>query len=457
MGSVAISYTSLSDASGEAKAVSKKLDRYADSIERTVYNKLNGYDGDHTGYISTAMSKAQAKITSLQNMSDSFSTYATDIKSLETKCAEVDGKVARRVSSLTANFKARNNINNNPVINAVSYFFTSYTNSSAGRRWVSDSVDMAVATTDYFKESIEDWYDYEGGKQLIKGLAVAALEVAFGVLSICAGGGLLAVIGGVLMVVNGLYNAYQEQKAYTKTKNGDPAAGRRESRVNTIQEGLRREDSKWAHMAAFAIDALDIVCSINSIKDSTAKVISTGKAFWSKGIKGIKSLGQFVSGSWKNGSIMKAVKSFSFKGAIGSFMGNMKNYYFNGEEKLKSIKRIAGLTKDFGKVLLNDDIVYRGEKYGKDLMEAFQKNLIEPGITIPKIETWNMDGLGLKDIGSVWRGGKKAWEKGGKALVDLSECFSGHSSINVSIPEVHVPKVDVVIPDIDIPRVSVAY
>ena len=457
MGSVAISYTSLSDASGEAKAVSKKLDRYADSIERTVYNKLNGYDGDHTGNISTAMSKAQAKITSLQNMSDSFSTYATDIKSLETKCAEVDGKVARRVSSLTANFKARNNINNNPVINAVSYFFTSYTNSSAGRRWVSDSVDMAVATTDYFKESIEDWYDYEGGKQLVKGMAVAALEVAFGVLSICAGGGLLAVIGGVLIVVNGLYNAYQEQKAYTKTKNGDPAAGRRESRVNTIQEGLRRSNNKWAHLAAFVLDSFEVACTVINIGKAGVKIFKAGKGFFAtKGVTGLKSLGQFISGSWKNGSIKNAVKSFSFKKAGLNFLNNLKGKYIRGEKKYDAIKALSGFGKDFGKIIFNDDLIYNAKRTD-DFKKLIIKNVIEPGIAIPQNDTWNKKGISLGDVTGSLRNAGNAWNKEVKAVGDVMEWFSGQSSISVSIPEVHVPKIDVVIPDIDIPRVSVTY
>lgn len=464
MGSVAISYTSLSDASGEAKAVSKKLDRYADSIERTVYNKLNGYDGDHTGNISTAMSKAQAKITSLQDMSDSFSTYATDIKSLEAKCSEVDGKVARRVSSLTANFKARNNINNNPVVNAVSYFFTSVTNSSAERRWVSDSVDMAVATTDYFKESIEDWYDYEGGKQLIKGLAVAALELVAGIATIVAAAFassvLLIVAGcilGAIAIMNAQYNACQELKAYAITQNGDPAAGRRESRVNTVQEGLRRSNNKWAHLAAFALDGIEFVCTVINIGNAGAKIFKAGKAFFAgKGVTGLKSLGQFVSGSWKNGSIMNAVKSFSFKKAGLSFLNNLKGNYLNPAKWYKSVKAFTGFGKDFGKIILNDDLIYNAKRTD-DFKALFVKHVIEPGIAIPANDTWNEKGISLGDVTGSLRNGingaKKEWKRGGEVL----NYFLGDSSINVSIPEVHVPKVDVVIPDIDIPRVSVAY
>lgn len=51
MSAVSISYGSLKDASGEAKAVARKLNGYADSIEKTVYNKLNKYSGDWTSSI----------------------------------------------------------------------------------------------------------------------------------------------------------------------------------------------------------------------------------------------------------------------------------------------------------------------------------------------------------------------------------------------------------------------
>lgn len=45
MSTASISYSSLKDASSEAKAVAKKLDKYADSLYSNVYKKLNKYDG----------------------------------------------------------------------------------------------------------------------------------------------------------------------------------------------------------------------------------------------------------------------------------------------------------------------------------------------------------------------------------------------------------------------------
>ena len=93
MSTASISYSSLKDASNEAKSVTKKLDKYADSLYDNVYKKLNKYDGSWTSNLSTAKSKTNAKISELRSEQSKYETYATDLIDLRDECKEVDKAV----------------------------------------------------------------------------------------------------------------------------------------------------------------------------------------------------------------------------------------------------------------------------------------------------------------------------------------------------------------------------
>lgn len=247
MSTASISYSSLKDASNEAKDVAKKLDKYADSLYDNVYKKLNNYDGTWTSNLTTARSKTNAKISELRTEQGKYEAYATDLIELRDKCSEVDKAVRSKVSSLTATFKENHGIRNSKIENAISYFFTGLGNETAFGRWLGGKKDDLDTVTNYFKDSIKEWYNYEGGKELIKGVLVGLLEVAIGVLAIVgailSGGTLLVIIagvvGGIIAVANGVANIWNEKKAYSTTQDGDPATGRRRSEVNTWQDYLR--------------------------------------------------------------------------------------------------------------------------------------------------------------------------------------------------------------------------
>lgn len=136
MSTASISYSSLKNASNEAKSVAKKLDKYADSLYDNVYKKLNKYDGSWTSNLSTAKSKTNAKISELRSEQSKYETYATDLIDLCDECKEVDKAVRSKVSSLTASFKEAHGIRNSKVENAISYFFTGLGNETAFGRWL---------------------------------------------------------------------------------------------------------------------------------------------------------------------------------------------------------------------------------------------------------------------------------------------------------------------------------
>ena len=222
MSTVSVSYWSLGQAAGEAKDVAKKLDKYANSIDKNVYKKLNKYEGSWTGNVSNARSKASAKISALESAAEKYRDYAEDLNDLKEECESVDKAVRSKVSSLTASFKKAHGIKNNVVVNTISYVFTSIGNSSYGGRWLNSKYDEAKSDIDYLKQSIEDWYDYNGGKELIKGILVGVLEIAIavvGVVLLFLGTitgvwavivAIATVVAAVIAVVNGFTNIVNE-------------------------------------------------------------------------------------------------------------------------------------------------------------------------------------------------------------------------------------------------------
>ena len=288
MSTASISYRSLKNSSSESKSVAKKLDKYADSLYDDVIKKLNRYDGSWTSNLLAAKAKTNSKIEELRSEQRKYENYAEGLTDLRDECSRVDKAVKTKVSSLTASFKEAHGITNNVVVNTISYYFTSITNSSSVGRWVNNKTDAFEAKVAYHKQAIEDWYDYGGGKDLIKGSLVAALEIAIGVISIVsavaailAGGWTIALaaalVGGVIAAVNGAVNFRNEVRAYDATKNNDPATGKRRSKMDTLQDTLRTEtDSQFWHTVATGIDVVNITCAVISIWSSGKELLQKG-------------------------------------------------------------------------------------------------------------------------------------------------------------------------------------
>lgn len=134
-----ISYNSLKDSAGEAKAVAKKLDIYAEHLNNSIYKKLTSYGGTHTGNIQTAKTSTKAKISELEEKFSAYTIYAQDLIDLKEQCVETDKTVKSRVSQLTATFKKAYGIKNNSVVNAINYCLTSLKNSSFIGRWLNNT------------------------------------------------------------------------------------------------------------------------------------------------------------------------------------------------------------------------------------------------------------------------------------------------------------------------------
>lgn len=498
MSTASISYSSLKDASNEAKDVAKKLDKYADSLYDNVYKKLNNYDGTWTSNLTTARSKTNAKISELRTEQGKYEAYATDLIELRDKCSEVDKAVRSKVSSLTATFKENHGIRNSKIENAISYFFTGLGNETAFGRWLGGKKDDLDTVTNYFKDSIKEWYNYEGGKELIKGVLVGLLEVAIGVLAIVgailSGGTLLVIIagvvGGIIAVANGVANIWNEKKAYSTTQDGDPATGRRRSEVNTWQDYLRSSfafgDSgenyhynEFYNGLATGIDIVNLACTVVTVVSSAGKLLKNGY-------------------KWATGNAAKvkdiSMKQVFSKDTFKAFTSKFKLQFADGMADIKAAFKYHdwSLVKDFGNRILADigenlkaefwdfsspkDSIHSIKSMisiPKDLIDGGFNlaNIAEIGITsiaMPAITAFHVNGDGAIETGS---GGQlqfdfidnitlddisSVFQKGGKLgtsvidltsndsiiNVDITDKLSGLSNIDISIPEVNIPDIN---------------
>ena len=423
MSQASISYGSLKDASSEASQVAKKLEKYADNLDTQIYKKLNNYSGSYTSNISQAKSNINVKITDLRSRSNAYSTYSQDLLDLKDQCVSTDKAVKSNVSTLTASFKNANGIRDSKVQNALNYFLTSIENKTSAGRWLSNKKDEFDSAKDYIKQSIEDWWDYEGGAELVKGVLVGVLEMAIAVVSIVAaviafisGGALIvliaACIAGAIACVNGAVNIANEVAAYKTTHDGDPATGSRRSDVNTLQDYLRSsfiygadgEDYKYdptKYALATGIDIVNTVCTVIAVVESAGKLVKNCYQ-WATSTKvnmgNFKSLGLLFSKEGQTSFWTKAGSSINkgwhevstavkmhdfqffpttFKEFVKTdFIVNMKKTFCNFDnmkDGVSSTKQILSV----GKNVIKDGIKFNN----------VVKDIVFPGITIMSINT----------------------------------------------------------------------
>ncbi|GKU27255.1 hypothetical protein CFOLD11_40820 [Clostridium folliculivorans] len=474
MSTVSISYNSLSNASNEAKHVAKRLDDYADAINKSVYKKLNNYNGPRSSNISTASNHISSKISELRSQSEQYEKYATSLTNLEKECRSTDKSVRSKVSTLTATFKQNHGISNSKIQNTVSYFFTSIGNSTAFGRWLGDGDDLSDAADDYFKQKIKDWYNYEGGEDLIKGTLVGLLDIAIGVVAVVAlvasvvitGGASLALIAGAIAGIigasNGVMNVINEFRAYSATQNDDPATGKRRSSENSIQDTLRTEtDSQLLHNIATGIDVVNVVCSVVSIASSFGDLLKKGIKWTTGCAEGIKDI-----------KLQKLLDLDIWK----AFGGKLKTSFVKGwTEATTAFKRqdlsyFHGALKDFGSSFLSNaksrftDFSEDPFKTTKTILEA-GKNLVSDGlnlgnigkvIALPCIPIAKLpvstDGISVDDFYSIYDDisskviGSSLFSNDSSINADVLNKLSSKSQINISIPNIHLPEVNFNIP-----------
>lgn len=498
MSTAAISYSSLGDASKEAKSVAKKLDKYADSLYDNVYKKLNNYNGPWSSNLSTAKSQVNNKINELRTEQSKYETYATDLTDLRDECKEVDKAVKSRVSSLTASFKEAYGIRNSKIENAINNFVTGLGNKTAFGRWLGGKWDDFQAGKNYLKDSIKTWYNYEGGKELIKGVLVGLLEVAIGVLAIVgtilSGGALLVVIagvvGGLIAVANGIANLYNEEMAYLATYNNDPATGRRRSEIDSWQDFMRSSFvygadgetyhyNKSLHNWATAIDVTSFVCTAITLVNSCGKLINRGLN-WANGTAKIPLKDYFNKNTYVNffqkawGGLSNGTKEIfasikagdwtfmktAFKNFKLDFAANFKDNLMNFDsvkDKLKTTKNILGIGKD----------LIKGDFSLGTIGETIVTKIVLPNVTVFKpnemtIESnekfywfstegqikFNFDHIVMDDFYGIMDDfgskiiGNPLFERDNELQAVLNK-MSIPSAVDISVPAIDMPSINI--------------
>ncbi len=507
MSVVAISYSGLRNASSEATGVSRKLNSYANSLENSVYRKLNRYDGECPQNIREASNKVKDKVNMLRERADSYNQYATDLSELRTECQNTDKAVRGMVSNLTASFKETHGIKNNVVLNFINYHLTGAKNSSNLGRWINDRRTKDEQTLEYVKETIEDWWDYEGGKQLIKGVGVAALEIVAAVAGIIVAIGAIAsagtilalvagiagLVGGIIATVNGVTNLINESRAFASTQRGDPATGRKLSKQDKLSDTMRNEADKnvsfW-HKVANGLDVVEFVCGIIEFVDGAKEFVTNFKDLsknmykWTKGSKvDISSLTMrdiLTKDNFKDfvSKIGRTVKDgiveirVTIHDAITGNPAKLQQYSRQfGNDFLNNLKNYYQKEFDFGDIESIGDSIETITDFGKDLLEADDLSsalrvatttIVAPNLPITKVETkignsikvTNIpvgDFLDISDyaIGDTIDLVKDAIDLEKNLFPDvilekdIRKKLSTNCNISISIPNVSIPNINV--------------
>ena len=275
---------------------------------------------------------------------------------------------------------------------------TSVANSNPIFRWIDNNiVDRFREGRDYLKSKIKEWYNYGGGKQLIKGAAIAVLEIAGAVVAIVAVvlgtvtgvwavvAAIAAVVGGVIGVVNGITNLANEAGAYYARQNGNASMGYRLSKLDTYTDTLRTfSDNKGIHMFANGIDGIKFVCDVIGFLDGAGNLIKKGYKWATNSLDSLKNI------KWKD---------ILSRGTIGQFAGKLKGTVADGLKSLTSAVKNwdPNFFKNAASSFATDFLYSLETRFGNfgDMKGALSsmKNIISFGKDLIK-----MDNLDFKNI-----------------------------------------------------------
>lgn len=486
-----ISYVSLTASQSEAYSVARKLDKYAEHLNSQVYNKLNNYGG-YSSDILQAKSKINMKVNDLYSRAEAYRTYAQNIKDLEYICFSVDNAVKGDVSTLTGTFKTNNDIRDSKIQNGINLLLTSMGNSTVTGRWLGDKKDQFNSIKEYLKQRLEDWWDYEGGVELVKGIAIGVLEVVIAVCTVVLTGGsalvvFAGILGGLIALGSAFTNIYNEKKAYDLAQNGDPATGRRRSDINSIQDYLRSsfiyedhgEDlskktyNKWLDVGAATIDIASIVCSAVTFVDGMGTLMKNAYK-WTTGsmadvknlsLKNILTKDNFVAFRTKLGSTMSNGKT-EVKEAVrmkdvawlqrksiefgDDFLNNLSNgYTFDIFAENKDVKEFvksgAKLTRNYAsitKMLIADGINLKNIVGSIGFETIVLKNTSIANVTTYNggntgALSYNIESIKLTDITGKFGDIGKITSSCG----DLFSKLGGNSTVSIRIPDISIPDI----------------
>lgn len=207
MAELALNYSEIEEAGKAAEETARGCENYMDQIERCVTTKIGSVRLGESAYTSQANFYAKQKISELEQKRDKYRTYANTLEQFvndPSGAREVDKSVANAVNQSYTAYIESHNIKVNPVVAGLTAISVWLGNEGA---WVirATGIGSMLAVSYEFAElfrgigeDLQYWYRCEGGKHIVKGVALAVLAVGAVVTAVLALPAFLAAGGALL-------------------------------------------------------------------------------------------------------------------------------------------------------------------------------------------------------------------------------------------------------------------
>lgn len=330
MSQLIIHYDSLKTASEQAKKAGEKLSDYADKAFKKVAKKLDDYTGEKAGNVSSAITNIDAKIKKLNKKSEAFISYAANVDSFLDSARETDQGVESKIKELSGDFKSSYGIKDS-VVDKFFNLVSGKLNDSALGRFFKDMAQVVGKVMGNVKDSLVDWYKYEGGKYKIDEILAVGAEIlaCIAIVAAFSASSIVFVVAGVVVGVFGLANAiydrHNSKKAYDLARGGDPAWAKRYGDLNTMTDTMREESNDMkTHILASGLDAVEFVAKSVKFVGDVKDIYNTGSEFIGKIKDTPGGLKKYVADQYSTGANgFKNVKNAVF--GHGSIRSNAQN------------------------------------------------------------------------------------------------------------------------------------
>lgn len=297
MSRVVINYDVLSDIASYASKISKKADSYADDLTKKVLNKFDDITGGASSSTSDAKYYVNAKIKSLREKHNAYSSLSTKITNFSEKAQRIDKDVEQTIARNQEKFLQKHeHLRIDEWKANILNWLVDLKNSCPLFELVGNALrDLGTAVSDMFAE-IKHWYECEGGKELVGvGLAVLGAVVALAILitsipALLAASTFAAVfvavcstIGAAIGVLNAANNLVTSFMALHAKKNEDPAWAKIYSNRDKLSDTLRQVNfgnkflNRLTNIGANTLDTVELFCDVVSIVDGIASIYKSTK------------------------------------------------------------------------------------------------------------------------------------------------------------------------------------
>lgn len=239
MSKTIISFQKLDDASKKASKIANKFNDYANALSNNVVSKLNQYSGEHNSHIQNALTDTNYKINQLREKAINFNNLSTSLSNVINDCTVCENNVMTLLFDYRDSFceKYDMDINWSETPNVLDVL--------SGK---TPDVRDPFSSYNNWKEDVENWWQFEGGKEYTLGTANIMLDgvislVKFGAaaMSIATGSWFIAGIG-LLLAAKSYFDVIfiqdeNTKKAYSLSSD-DPALARRTQRVKKIEDSM---------------------------------------------------------------------------------------------------------------------------------------------------------------------------------------------------------------------------